>query len=408
VAPPKDTDVRRLPPGLAGLRVVMLLENDLYPQDVRVRDEALALVRAGCAVHVIAPRGPGQARREELEGVSVERFKLRMDHRGRVLDLLREYVAAHLQLTLRSIWSMARGADVIHAHNPPDSLFVAGLIGRALGRRFVFDQHDNFADLAAAKFGRSTAVRIARLLQGASLRLADLILVTNERQAEIARAQLARDGSGAGSIRIVRNGPRAEILSHRAPLRGGVLSDPQLVYVGALEVQDGAIELPEMLAALRDRHGLDARMTVVGWGTQLESIRRRLRELGLADAAWTPGRLSHEQVLEIVAGADICLDPAPCNEFNHRTTMVKLGEYLALGRPVVAFALEETARTAGEAAVLVDCGDLAGFVAAIASLCADPVRRIALARRAREVARGLVWERSQQQLLAGYATLVRG
>lgn len=387
----------------------MLLENDLYPQDVRVRDEALALVRAGHVVHVIAPRGPDQPRREVLEGVRVERFGLRMDHGGGVVDLLREYVVAHTHLTLRGLWAVLRGADVIHAHNPPDSLFVPGLFARTLNRRFVFDQHDNFADLAAAKFGRGLAVRIARALQSVSLRLADLVLVTNESQAEIVDARLSRlrAARSENPIRLVPNGPHAELLSRQTPLRDEVLRDPHLVYVGALETQDGAIDLPEILAALRGKYGLDARMTVVGWGAELDPLRRRAAELRLGDAMVTTGRTPHEQVLKIVASADICLDPAPCNEFNHRTTMVKLGEYLALGRPVVAFALTETARTVKDAAVLVPCGDFDGFVGAIASLCEGPDRRLALARRAAEVVPELVWERSETELLAGYAALIR-
>ena len=38
----------------------MLLENNPYPQDVRVRNEAEALAAAGHAVTVLAPRAPGQ------------------------------------------------------------------------------------------------------------------------------------------------------------------------------------------------------------------------------------------------------------------------------------------------------------------------------------------------------------
>ena len=44
-------------------RVTMLLENDLYPEDIRVRDEAHSLVEAGYDVAVIAPRGAGQPAR---------------------------------------------------------------------------------------------------------------------------------------------------------------------------------------------------------------------------------------------------------------------------------------------------------------------------------------------------------
>ena len=46
--------------------IVMLLENNPYPQDVRVRSEAESLAAAGHDVTVLAPRGAGQRRREIL------------------------------------------------------------------------------------------------------------------------------------------------------------------------------------------------------------------------------------------------------------------------------------------------------------------------------------------------------
>ena len=57
-------------------RITMLLENNPYPQDVRVRSEAESLARAGHSVEVVAPRGAEQPRRERVRGVDVIRFRL--------------------------------------------------------------------------------------------------------------------------------------------------------------------------------------------------------------------------------------------------------------------------------------------------------------------------------------------
>jgi len=64
----------------------MLLENDLYPQDVRVRYEAESLAANGYTVCVIAPRGQGQRNREHVAGVEVRRFWLPLEHAGRPRD----------------------------------------------------------------------------------------------------------------------------------------------------------------------------------------------------------------------------------------------------------------------------------------------------------------------------------
>jgi uncharacterized protein (DUF1697 family) len=53
----------------------MLLENNLYPDDIRVRAEARSLVAAGYAVRVIAPRGRGEPAREVVEKLESTYFE---------------------------------------------------------------------------------------------------------------------------------------------------------------------------------------------------------------------------------------------------------------------------------------------------------------------------------------------
>src|SRR4051812_4853060 len=54
--------------------VLMLVENNAYPLDVRVRREAHALHDAGYRVTVIAPRAPGQRWREDVDGIVTYRY----------------------------------------------------------------------------------------------------------------------------------------------------------------------------------------------------------------------------------------------------------------------------------------------------------------------------------------------
>lgn len=383
----------------------MLLENDLYPQDVRVRDEARSLQRAGYEVSVIAPRGADQARRETIDGIAVERFWLPMEHAGGIAGLLVEYAVAHAQLYVRAMRALLRGADVLHLHNPPDTLFVPVLAGRLLGRRAVFDQHDLFPDLVAAKFGQRVLTHVARAAQRASIRTANLVVATNEVQRQLAADT---EGGSAESTIVVRNGPLRSTLDRESTLRSGALRDPHLVYVGVLETQDGVETLPGLLSSLIHDHGLDgATLTVVGWGSQSGPLKSRLVERGVSEQAVLTGRVEHDRVYEIVATADICIDPAPCDEFNHRTTMVKISEYLALGRPTVSYALRETMNTAGDAAWYARCGDTEHFVELIARLAGDHDARQTLSRRARTRAGELVWERSEAALIEGYGRLIR-
>ena len=53
-------------------RVLLLVENNPYPRDVRVRREAHALRDAGYRVTVISPRADGQLWKEDVDDVGSE------------------------------------------------------------------------------------------------------------------------------------------------------------------------------------------------------------------------------------------------------------------------------------------------------------------------------------------------
>src|SRR5262249_8522760 len=114
------------------------------------------------------------------------------------------------------------------------------------------------------------------------------------------------------------------------------------------------------------------------------------------------------QVAEVLAGVDICVDPAPPSDVNQRSTMIKIAEYLALGKLVVAYWLLETERTAGNAACLVAPGDVDAFAEQIVRLARDPALRTRLAGAARRWAAELTWEHSEDALLAAYRAFRAG
>jgi glycosyltransferase involved in cell wall biosynthesis len=384
----------------------MLLESNLFPEDTRARDEAHSLVAAGYDVSVIAPRGAGQHRRAQVNGVTVERYWLPTSKRGDMPGLFAEYLVAHAQLLIRGMRALLGGADILHSHNPPDTLFPLAIAGRRLRRRFVFDEHDLFPDLFEQRFGRGALWRIADFAHRMMIRNADLVLVTNESHLEDARRQGPRSDT---HIALVRNGPRRSTVLGRPPtIRPGALVDPQLLYVGALEPQDGGDQLPEILERLVFDHGLTgARLTVAGWGTELDPMRADFASRGLHDRVRLLGRIPHGEVLRLIADADICLDPAPCTAFNHATTMIKISEYLALGRPTVSYALRETEKTAAGAVSLVPCGDVNAFVRRVAELAASEEARADLHLRALARAPDLVWERQAVRMVDAYDSFAR-
>src|SRR5918912_1864785 len=98
-----------------GNRVLMLVENNPFPNDPRVSREARALAAAGYKVCVICPARTGQARREVLDGIHVYRFR-EPRPAGGLVGYVWEYGYSLVMMFITSlIVSMRQGFDIIHA-----------------------------------------------------------------------------------------------------------------------------------------------------------------------------------------------------------------------------------------------------------------------------------------------------
>ena len=116
-------------------KVLIIVENLPVPFDRRVWQEATTLEQAGYVVSVICPTGKGyEARRETLKGVHIYRYKLPLEARG-MAGYLIEYpsaLIAQFYLSLKVLFQ--KGFDVIHACNPPDTIFLIGAFFKLFGR----------------------------------------------------------------------------------------------------------------------------------------------------------------------------------------------------------------------------------------------------------------------------------
>lgn len=393
------------------LRVLMVVENCPYPQDSRVRSEAEALTAAGHQVCVIAPAAPRQPWRELVRGVDVRRYPAPWAIPG-ALGYVCEYSYSFVAALVLSVERLlTRGVDVVHAHNPPDTLFVIGALFRVLGRQFVFDHHDLAPEMYVAKFGpraRPWVTRILRACERWSCRVANHVIATND---SYRTHDMVRNGVPLERVTIVRNGPDVQRLRPVDP-------DPEIRgraafvfgYVGVIGTQDGVDYLLRALRHLKDDLGRrDWYCVIVGDGDALDDLRRQVPVLGLDAHVWLPGRLEGDRLITCLASADICVVPDPSNDYTDRSTMIKLMEYMALGKPSVAFDLTEHRRTAEDAAVYARPNDELAFAQALLTLMDDPIRRAQMGHFARRRAEDvLAWSHSVVNLLAAYQRLDRG
>jgi glycosyltransferase involved in cell wall biosynthesis len=406
-------------------KILMLVENH-FPQDTRVTNEATLLTEAGYKVSVVALRRRGQAGHEVLNGVEVYRlptlelFKKtpfanvnRMNLLFVKLKSFLGYVVEYFYFTtacfiVSSYIFARRGFDVMHAHNPPDTLFLVGLPFKLLGRKFVFDQHDLCPELYRSRYGAAEgfATRLLRLLEWCSVKLADVTIATNESYKQI---QMQRANKDPRDIFIVRNGPNQMRMTPVAPNpRLREMNKCILCYIGSLNPQDGVDHLLRSLRHLLYQFKRsDFHCVIMGTGDSLQDLRNLADKLELNGCVELTGFVSDEDLQSNLAAADICVDPDPSSPLNDVSTWIKVMEYMAYAKPIVAFDLKETRFSAGNAAIYVQPNEEAEFAATVAHLMGQPeLRKKMGAYGRRRVEEELQWSKVGQNLLTAYETLL--
>ena len=390
-------------------RALILVEDLPVPFDRRVWSEARTLRDAGWRVTVVCPRGEGARRwHERLEGIEIFRYPLPTTAAGLVNHLLEYGVAIPATLILSLLAWRGRRFDVVHACNPPDFLFPVGWLFRGLGSAFIYDQHDLAPEVYVAQGGRKDGLvhRFLLWAERQTYRLADVVISTNETYRRFA---LERGGVEPQRIYVVRSSPDPRRI-HRVQAEPGLKNGRAFLvaYLGTMGPQDGVDLFVRAASAVLALRPGQVRFVALGGGSQLGGLDELAVKLGLDEDDLTfTGRVSDTDVRRHLSTADVAVSPDPANDFNEYCTMNKTLEYMASGAPVVAFDLEETRVSAGDAAVYARPNDPDDLARLIVELLDDPRRRQEMARLGIERVNGpLSWERSAESLRAAYDAAV--
>ncbi|GAB7068083.1 glycosyltransferase family 4 protein [Mycobacterium hodleri] len=390
--------------------ILILVENLSVPFDRRVWQESRALVGAGFKVTVICPTGDGQDRERDVvvDGVRILRYPLHAATGGPI-GYVREYGLALIH-TLRLAIRVRREerVDVVHACNPPDLLFLIALALRPFGAKFVFDHHDLGPEMFLSRFpdGGRILYWLTRVVERVTFACADAVISTNESYRRIA---VERGKVDPDDVVVVRTAPDLSRFVRQAPDESLKRGKPYLLaYLGVMGPSDGVDYAVRSLHLLRDQLGCnDFHCIMMGAGDTFDQQVALSEELGLSDVVEFPGRVSDEFVQRCLSTADVCLAPDPRNPLNDVSTMNKVVEYMAMGRPIVSFDLVESRVSAGDAAVYVPANDELAFATAVDHLLRTPgKRRVMGASGYRRVAHDLSWDTSRSTLIRFYERLL--
>lgn len=227
-----------------------------------------------------------------------------------------------------------------------------------------------------------------------SARSATLVAAVSRKAAEMATEQ----GADPAAVAVVTNAVDAESVPAPPPIpaRQEVL----LGWVGGFGRYHGVEVAIESLRDLPD----DVELLLIGDGPERGTCEKLARRLSVHDRITWTGALPRSEALRMLSCCDILVSPhcwtAKGSFFG---SPVKLFEYMALGRPIVASRLEQISEILqdGVTAVLTEPGDPVDLARGVTRVLARSDRGMALGASARQEALELhTWERRAEQILA--------
>ena len=377
------------------MRVLMIHPHDIYsplePWTIRITSLARCLTERGHEVKL--------AYHLADHGRTPQEVRHRQEFPFEVIPLVR-----HMGLGLRKARDMARlaeWADVVHVQKALAHAALPAAVASFWNRvPLHYDWDDWEAQIYADTAGVDRHHRRIDRFERALPRIADTVSVASAALQEQALAlgvdprDLFDAPVGADLERFVRGGD-GEALREELGFDG-----PIALYLGQLA---GAHAAPLFLEAAALVQRADAGFLVVGGGRTLDALKDTAARLGIAHKVRFTGAVPHSAVPRYMDVADVAVATLPDTPQARTKSPLKVVEYMAAGRAIVASAVGEAVRFLGDAGRLVAPGDAAALADALDELLGDPYRASELGVAARERLRqNFTWMHTAANLERAY------
>lgn len=368
---------------------------------IHVRELSQALTGLGHRVEIIAPRTGGDA----PDGFDVPVHSLSLSpHDKHVFRLPREDPAGW-EPAAKEIRSMLYASWLRHAALPvlrelqPDAIYeryaLLGTAGTALARELgiphILEVNAPLSEEQATHRG-SMFAQTARAIEQTVLSSATRVVSVSESL----KRWMVGIGVAPERITVASNGVDVERFAAGATgaadvrRRHDLVGQPVIGFVGTLKGWHGTAHLIRAFAMIvRERSGtVLPHLLIVGDGPERERLESLSREEGIARLVTFTGSVAHGEIPACIAAMDIVTAPygdAP----NHYFSPLKLFEYMANGRPIVAAGIGQIATciSDGETGLLYRPGDVESLKEQLRRLPDDPSLGEAMGLAAQRVAR---------------------
>ena len=207
---------------------------------------------------------------------------------------------------------------------------------------------------------------------------------------------------------VLRSGPKLErmrVMDSVPSIKRGYKY--MVGYLGVIGQQEGVEFILEAADYIKKRDN-NVFWGIVGGGPHLDALKKQAHDMGLDDCVEFTGRVPDQQMLEYLNTADVCVNSDIYNSMNDKSTMNKVLEYMALGKPIVQFDLTEGRYSAQEASLYAKNNDSVDMAQKILELLNDVEKRKTMGIIGRNrIMNELSWEHTSKALLEGYKRIYR-
>ena len=378
-----------------------------FPQDVRPRREAEALINAGYTVDIICLRLPDQTKFENIFGVNTYRVNISKSQSSR-----RKYIFLYASFFIRSFFLLNRlflknRYAVIHVHNMPDFLVFLSVIPKLFGSKIILDLHDPTPEMLITKFAEdrdSWLTKILKWQEKASIRFAHKIITTNKSFVD----KFISRGCPPDKINIVMNSPQDSIFN-RFVNKSKNKSDENkyvVMYHGIIIKRYGLEELVNAANLLRDKiPGLELR--VYGIGEDLSLFLEMVQKLNLDIIVKYFGQVPIEKIVEIIPECDVGIIPNRLSPFTKINFPTRIFEYLHMKKPVVVPRTQGINDYFDEGSIFYfDAGDAGNLANVIFNVYSDPTKTFDVVNKGYKIYQNYRWEHQSKNLIKIYKELL--
>ncbi len=312
---------------------------------------------------------------------------------------------------IRRLIELSRWADVVHFQKSHHYAAVPSVIAAFVNKKPLHYDWDDweekiFYDSCKPSFNAFIIGSLFNILEKTLPNLADTVSVASSSLKNLVL------GFGKKDDNIYLAPVGADLDKFRPDIDGSKvrskfgIKGPLVLYVGQLHgAQYVQLLIQAAKIVLSSEPG--ARFVVVGEGFKKEGLESFVRELGLTGKIIFTGAVSHDEVPVYIAASDICVAVFEDTPLVRCKSPLKIVEYMASGKPVVASDVGEVTKMVGDAGRIIPAGDMQSLAKEILSLIRDEPLRTEIGRRARKRAElNCSWSTAAENILSAYERIV--